>query len=100
MVDDGSTADILYLNTYKKMGSTKDDLDPNRSIVYGFTRDYAVPKGVAKLTVTVVEHPRTSTVLANFLVVDAPSTINGIIGIPLFKALKAATSIYHLRMKF
>ena len=46
------------------------------------------------------EHTQTSTVLANFLVVDAPSTINRIIGRPLLKDLKAASSIYHLTMKF
>ena len=72
MVDDGSTADILYLNAYKKMGLTKDDLDPNSSPLYDFTRNHIIPKGVAKLTVTVGEHLRTPTVLANFLVVDAP----------------------------
>ena len=32
--------------------------------------------------------------------VDVPSAINGIIGRPFLKALKAATSIYHLTMKF
>ena len=100
MVDDGSAGDILYLNTYKKMGLTKDDLDPNSFLLYGFTRDHVVPKGVAKLTVTVGEHPRTSTILFNFLVVDASSSINRIIGRPLLKALKAATLIYHLIMKF
>ena len=42
----------------------------------------------------------TLTVLTNILVVDASSVINGIIGRPLLKALKAATSIYHLTMKF
>ena len=46
------------------------------------------------------EHPWTSTVLANFLVVDAPSAINEIIGRPVLKALKVATSVYHLTMKF
>ena len=100
MVNDGSTTDILCLNAYKKMGLTEDDLDPNSSPLYGFTGDHVIPKGVAKLTVTVGEHLRTSTVLANFLVVDALSAMNEIIGRPLFKALKVATSIYHLTMKF
>ena len=40
------------------------------------------------------------TVLTNFLVVDALSAINRIIGRSLPKALKAATSIYHLTIKF
>ena len=99
-VDDGSAVDILYLNAYKRMSLTEDDLDPNSSPIYGFTRDHVIPKEVAKLTITVGEHPRTSTVLANFLVVDALSAIDGIIRRLPFKALKAATSIYHLIMKF
>ena len=80
MVDDGSAVDILYLNAYKRMGLIEDDLDPNSSPLYRFTRDHVIPKGVAKLTIIMEEHPRTSIVLANFLVVDAPSAINGIIG--------------------
>ena len=67
MVDDGSAVDILYLNTYKRMGLTEDDLDPNSSPLYRFTGDHVVPKRVAKLTITVGEHPQISTVLANFL---------------------------------
>ena len=53
-----------------------------------------------KVTIIVGEHPRTSTILANFLMVDAPSGINRIIRRLLLMALKAATSIYHLTMKF
>ena len=100
MVDDGSVIDILYLNAYKRIGFTEDELDPNSSPLYGFTEDHVVPKGVVKLTITIGEHPRTSTVLINFLVVDAPSAINEIIRRPLLRALKAATSIYHLTIKF
>ena len=46
------------------------------------------------------EHPRTSTVIIDFLVVNYPSAINGIIRRPLLKSLKTVTSIYHLTMKF
>ena len=99
MVDNGSVADILYLNIYKKMGLTEDNLDPNSSPLYGFTVDHVIPKGVAKLTIIVGEHTRTCTVLTNFLVVDAPSVINGIIRRPLLKVLKVTTLIYHLTMK-
>ena len=56
MVDDSITVDILYLNAYKKMGLTEDDLDPNSSPFYGITRDQDIPKGVAKLTMIVGEH--------------------------------------------
>ena len=76
MVDDGSASDILYLNAYKKMGLAEDDLEPNNSPLYGFTRDHIIPIGVAKLAVTLGEHPRTSTIFANFLVINALSAIN------------------------
>ena len=88
MVDDGSTTDILYLNAYKRMDLAKNDLNPTASPLYGFIGDHVVPKGTAKLTVIVGEHLQTSTVIANFLIVDCPSAINGIIGRPLLKALK------------
>ena len=87
MVDDRSTIDILYLNAYKRMGLAESDLNLTTSPLYEFTRDHVVPKGTAKLTVIVGEHPRTSTVIANFLIVDCPSTINGIIGRPFMKAI-------------
>ena len=93
MVDDGSIVDILYLNTCKRIGLAESDLNPTTSPLYGFTGDHVVPKGTAKLTITVGEYPRTSTVVANFLIVDCPSAINRIIGRPLLKALKAVTSI-------
>ena len=53
MVDDGSIVDILYLNTYKRIGLAESDLNPTTSPLYGFTRDHVVPKGTAKLTMTV-----------------------------------------------
>ena len=55
---------------------------------------------MVKLAMTVGEHHRASTVVVDFLVVDCPSSINGIIERLLWKALKAITSIYHLTMKF
>ena len=67
MVDDGSVTDILYLNVYKRMGLAESDLNPTTSPLYGFTRDNVVPKGMTKLTMTMGKHPRTSTVVANFL---------------------------------
>ena len=100
MVDDGSITDILYLNGYKWMGLAESDLNPTASPLYRFTGDHVFPMGTMKLTVTAGEHPRTSTIVTNFLIVDCPSTINGIIGRLLLKALKAITSIYHFTVKF
>ena len=53
MVDDGSAVDILYLNAYKRMGLTEDNLDPNSSSLYDFTGDLVISERVAKLAITV-----------------------------------------------
>ena len=100
MLDDGSAVVIPYLIAYKRMGLTKSDLNSTTSLLYGFVGDHIVPKWMAKLTVTVGEYPRTSTIITIFLIVDCPSAINGIIWGPLLKALKIFTSIYHLTVKF
>ena len=82
------------------MGLAENALSPATSPLYGFTGDHIIPKGTAKMAITLGEHPQTSTVISNFLVVDYLLAINGIIEMPLLKALKAVTSIYHLTMKF
>ena len=100
MVDDGSDVDILYLDAYKRMALIESALSPVIFPLYGLTGDHRILKRMAKLAVTVGEHPRVSIVVANFLVVDYSSAINGIIGRPLLKILKVVTSIYHLTIKF
>ena len=59
-----------------------------------------IPKGTIKLAVMVEEHPRVSTVMTEFFIIDCPFSFNGVIERPLLKALKAVTSIYHFTMKF
>ena len=57
MVDDGSIIDILYLNVYKRMNLSENDLNPTTTPLYRFTRDHVVPKGTKKLTITMGEFP-------------------------------------------
>ena len=82
MVDDGSAVDIVYLDAYKQMRLAKNALSLATSPLYRFTGDHIIPKGTASLAVTVGEQPRTSTVIADFLVVDCLSAINRIIERP------------------
>ena len=100
MVDDGNAIDILYLNTYKRMGLIENEHSHTTFPLYRFAGDHVILRGIAKLAMIVGEHPRVLIVIVEFLVVDYSSTINWIIGRPLLKALKVVTSIYHLTMKF
>ena len=56
--------------------------------------------GKISLPMTVGEHPRVSTMIVDFLIIDCPSAYNVVIDRPTLKALKVITSIYHLTMKF
>ena len=72
LIDNGNVMDIIYLDAYKKISLTETKLTPTTSPLYGFTRYHVIPKGMIKLAVMVGEHPRVSTVITEFLIVDCP----------------------------
>uniref|UniRef100_A0A2N9FIS9 Uncharacterized protein n=1 Tax=Fagus sylvatica TaxID=28930 RepID=A0A2N9FIS9_FAGSY len=96
MVDNGSSADILYLPAYQQMRLDKDKLRPMDAPLVGFTGDKVCPVGIVTLPITVGTHPKT----VDFLVVNCPSAYNAIIGRPTLNRLRAVTSTYHLLLKF
>ena len=100
LVDNGSAIDVLYWDAYKKTCLIESDLSPTTSSLYRFTGDHVIPRGTIKPVVTVGGHPRTSTMVTKFLVVDCSSAFNRVIGRSLLKALWAVTSIHNLTKKF
>uniref|UniRef100_A0A2N9F359 Uncharacterized protein n=1 Tax=Fagus sylvatica TaxID=28930 RepID=A0A2N9F359_FAGSY len=100
MVDNGSSADILYLPAYQQMRLDKDKLRPMDAPLVGFTGDKVCPVGIVTLPITVGTHPKTVSKTVDFLVVNCPSAYNAIIGRPTLNRLRAVTSTYHLLLKF
>ncbi|GAA0138365.1 hypothetical protein LIER_00124 [Lithospermum erythrorhizon] len=101
LVDTGSSADILYLRAYDKLGLARKHLKPVATLLTGFTGHSIHPMGVAELDVTVRKGSRMVTVRASFTVVDiADPSYNGLIGRPLLTALRAIVSHLRLKMKF
>uniref|UniRef100_A0A2N9EVJ5 Uncharacterized protein n=1 Tax=Fagus sylvatica TaxID=28930 RepID=A0A2N9EVJ5_FAGSY len=100
MVDNGSSADILYLPAYQQMQLDKDKLRPMDAPLVGFTGDKVCPVGIVTLPITVGTHPKTVSKTVDFLVVNCPSAYNAIIGRPTLNRLRAVTSTYHLLLKF
>ena len=91
---------LFKLDAYKRIGLDENALSPTTSPLYGFTGDHIILKGTAKLAIIMGDHPKTWNIIVDFLVVDCPLAINGIIRRPHLKSLKVITSIYHLAMKF
>uniref|UniRef100_A0A2N9E4H4 Uncharacterized protein n=1 Tax=Fagus sylvatica TaxID=28930 RepID=A0A2N9E4H4_FAGSY len=100
MVDNGSSADILYLPAYQQMQLDKDKLRPMDAPLVGFTGDKICPVGIVTLPIMVGTHPKTVSKTVDFLVVNCPSAYNAIIGRPTLNRLRAVTSTYHLLLKF
>jgi hypothetical protein len=80
MVDNGSSADILYLPAYQQMRLDKDKLPPMDAPLVGFTGNKVCPIGIVTLPIIVGTHPKTVSKTADFLVVNCPSAYNAIIG--------------------
>ncbi|GAA0145316.1 hypothetical protein LIER_05537 [Lithospermum erythrorhizon] len=100
-VDTGSSADILYLQAYDRLGLPWKHLKAMSTTLTGSTGHSVYPTGIAKLDLTVGEAPRSVTIRASFTVVDiSDPSYNGLVERPLLNALRAIVSPLHLKMKF
>nr|XP_017225259.1 PREDICTED: uncharacterized protein LOC108201488 [Daucus carota subsp. sativus] len=99
-VDNGSSVNILYYDTYKKMGLPDKDMTVENLYIYGFGGEAIKAKGTIRLPVTLGEAPRAATQIAEFVIIDHPSAHNALMGRPLLKDMRIITSIYHLTLKF
>uniref|UniRef100_A0A2N9I6U4 RNA-directed DNA polymerase n=1 Tax=Fagus sylvatica TaxID=28930 RepID=A0A2N9I6U4_FAGSY len=100
LVDNGSSADIIYLPAYQQMKVDKEQLKPIDIPLVGFTGDRVKPLGVVSLVIEAGTYPRQVRTSVEFLVVDCPSAYNVIIGRPTLNKLRAVTSTYHLLVRF
>ncbi|XP_077242376.1 uncharacterized protein LOC143882870 [Tasmannia lanceolata] len=100
LVDNGSSADILYYHTFERMMIGDDRLKPANSDLFGFSGEVVKVEGPIELPVLVGEPPCQAFAMVNFLVVRATSVYNAILGRPGQNLIRAVASAYHPKMKF
>uniref|UniRef100_A0A2N9IUL6 Uncharacterized protein n=1 Tax=Fagus sylvatica TaxID=28930 RepID=A0A2N9IUL6_FAGSY len=100
LIDNGNSAEIIYLPAYQQMKVDKEQLKPIDIPLVGFTGDKVKPLGVVSLTIEAGTYPKQVRTSVEFLVVDCPSAYNVIIGRPTLNKLRAVTSTYHLLVRF
>ena len=100
LVDNESSADIIYLSAFQQLKVEPKRLRPFESLIVSFSGDKVYPRGIVTLTVTADSYPCQVTNKHNFLVVNSPSSYNVIIGRPTLNRWKAATFTYCLKVKF
>ena len=100
LIDNRSSADIIYLPAFQKMKLDKKRIRPFTSPLVSFIGDRIVPRGIITLTMIASTYPTQITKEIDFLIVDCPSSYNIILGRPALNRLKAITSTYYLKVKF
>ena len=96
MVDQSSTAEIMYPNLYKGLNLKAEDLMPYSSPLVSFEGKIIIPKGQVKLPV----QTGSEVVEVDFIVVDAYSPYTAIVAKPWFHTLGAVSSTLHQKVKY
>ena len=100
LVDNGSSTDIIFASDFDKMAIGREKLEPVSIHLRGFSGEKVLPLGSIQLVLTLGDPPCQATTTVRFLIVDAPSAYNVLLGRLSLNAIKAIPSTYYMVIKF
>ncbi|XP_052176607.1 uncharacterized protein LOC127790917 [Diospyros lotus] len=100
LVDQGSSADLLYLSTLRRMDILERKLRPFNESLITFSGEQVEVMGYIDLPTSFMMTPLVRTITIQFLVVDCRALYNALLGRPSLNALGAVVSTFHLSIKF
>ena len=96
MMDQGSAAEIMYLDLYKGLNLKAEDLTPYNSPLVRFEGKIIIPKGQIRLPV----QTGSEVVEVDFIIVDAYSPYTTVVARPWLHTLGAVSSALHQKVKY
>ena len=100
LVNNRSSADIIFASAFDKMGIRMDKLEPVNTYIRGFSKEIVLPLGSIQLVLTLGDPPCQATTVVRFLIVDAPLAYNILLSIPSLNAIRAIPSAYYMVIQF
>jgi len=99
LVDQGSSADVMFWSTFNKLQLSPDLLRPYTGCLYGFAGDQVEVRGYLELRTMFTDGTTSRTESIRYLVVIANLAYNILLGRPALNRLRAVASTRHMKMK-
>jgi len=100
LVDQGSSVNILYWKTFQKMNLSEDLIVPYNEQIVGFSGERVNTRGYLDLRIRIGSRKDGREVRVRFLLVEANTSYNVLLGRPCLNAFGAIVFTLHLTMKF
>jgi len=89
LVNQGSSADVMFWSTFNKLQLSPDQLRPYTGCLYGFAGDQVEVRGHLEMRTTFTDGVASRTENIRYLVVNASSAYNILLGRPALNRLRA-----------
>ncbi|XP_073130850.1 uncharacterized protein [Henckelia pumila] len=99
-VDSGSSVNVLFQEAIDQMDLGQYKMEPVVTSLFGFTGHAIRPVGLVHLPLTLGKGNGRKTRIVSFIIVDAPSSYNAILGRPVMTTFMAVASALHQKIKF
>ncbi|XP_068498191.1 uncharacterized protein [Phaseolus vulgaris] len=99
LIDQGSSADVMFWTTFNKLHLSPDLLRPYTICLYGFADNSVEVRGYLELRTTFTNGTASRTESIRYLVVNANLAYNIMLGRPALNRLRAVSSTHHMKMK-
>ena len=99
LVNQGSSADVMFWSTYNKLQLSPDLLRPYTGCLYGFADNPVEVRGYLELRTTFTDEAASRTESIRYIVVNPNSAYNILLGRPALNRLRAVSSTHHMKIK-